>query len=109
LYFRMIPAWRVSEIEFQCRLAQYVISERLELRLASGESKWGLKGKYDKFGGKQGAPPGKEECLMWSLWWARGVQMVMKERRMKLSGENPGQRAPTGIEERIASGAAHQC
>jgi len=109
LYFRMIPAWRVGEIEFQCRLAQFVISKRLELRLASGESKWGLKGKYDDFGGKRGAPPGKEECLMWSSRWAMGVLMVMEERRMKLSGENPGQGAPTGIEECISSGAAHQC
>jgi hypothetical protein len=48
----MIPAWRVGEIEFQCHLAQFVISERLELRLASGESKWGLKGKHDEFGRK---------------------------------------------------------
>jgi len=34
LYFRMIPAWQVGEIEFQCRLARIVISKRLELRLA---------------------------------------------------------------------------
>jgi len=99
----------VGEIEFQCHLAQFVISKRLELRLASGESKWGLKGKYDEFGGKRGAPPGKEECLMWSSRWAMGVLMVMEERRMKLSGENPGQEVPTGIEECISSGAAHQC
>jgi len=99
----------VGEIELQCRLAQLVISERFELRLASGESKWGLKGKYDEFRGKRGARPGKEECLMWSSRWARGVLMLMEERRMKLRGENPGQRAPTGIEERISSGAAHPC
>jgi len=47
----MIPAWRVGEIEFQCRLARFVISKRLELRSASGESKWSLKGKYEEFGG----------------------------------------------------------
>jgi len=99
----------VVEIEFHCRLARFVIPKRLELRLAGGESKWGLKGKYDEFGGKRGAPPGNEECLMWSSRWARGVLMVMEERRMKLRGENPGQGAPTGIEERISSGAAHQC
>jgi hypothetical protein len=43
---------------------------------------------------------------MWSSRWARGVLMVMEERRMKLRGKNPGQGAPTGIEERISSGAA---
>ena len=96
-------------IEFQRGLAQCVISIRLELRLASGESKWGLKGKYDEFGGKRGAPPGKEECLMWSSRWARGVLMVIEERRMKLRGQNPGQGAPSGIEECITSGAAHPC
>ena len=52
MYFQMIPAWRVGEIECQCRLARFVISKRLELRLASGESKLSLKGKYDEFGGK---------------------------------------------------------
>jgi hypothetical protein len=34
---------------------------------------------YDEFGGKRGAPPTKEECLMWS---ARGVLMLMEERGM---------------------------
>ena len=109
LYFQMIPAWRVGEIEFQCHLARFVISKWLEFRLASSESKWSLKGKYDEFVGKRGAPPGKEECLLWSSRWARGVPMLMEERKMKLRGENPGQGAPTGIEERISSGAAHQC
>jgi len=32
LYFRMIRAWQVGEIEFQCHLAQFVISKMLELR-----------------------------------------------------------------------------
>jgi len=109
LYFRMIPAWRVGEIEFQCRLARFVISKRLEFRLASGESKWSLKGKYDEFGRKRGAPPGKEESLMWSSRWARGVLLVIEERRMKLRGKNPCQGAPKGIEERISSSAAHPC
>jgi len=86
-----------------------VISKRLELRLVSGESKWGLKGKYDEFGGKQGAPAGKKECLMWSSRWARGVLMVIKERRMKLRGVNLGEGVLTGIEEHISSGAAHPC
>jgi len=30
LFFRIIPAWQVGEIEFQCRLARFVISKRLE-------------------------------------------------------------------------------
>jgi hypothetical protein len=77
--------------------------------LASGESEWGLKGKYDKFGGKRGVPPGMEESLMWTCWGARGVLVVMAERRMKLRGEEPGQGAPTGIEKQISSRAAHPC
>jgi len=32
LYFRIIPAWRGGEIEFQCHLARFVISKRLEWR-----------------------------------------------------------------------------
>jgi hypothetical protein len=107
LYFEMSPAWWVVEIEFQTRLARFVISKRLELRLMSGESKWGFKGKYDEFGGKWGAPPAKEECLMWSSRWAWRVLMVIEKRRMELRGENPGQGAPTGIEECISSRAAH--
>jgi len=49
---------------------------------------------YDDCGGKRGAPPGKEECLIWSAgWsagWARGVLMLMKERGMLLRGEQGG-------------------
>jgi len=99
----------VGSIEFQCRLARFVISKSFELRLVSGDSKWGWKGKYDEFGGKRGAPSGKEECLMRSSRWARGVLMVMAERRMKLRGENPGKGAPMGTEQRISSRAAHPC
>jgi len=64
---------------------------------------------YDEFGGKRGAPPGKEERLMWCARWERGVLMAMEECRMKLRGTNPSQGAPTGIEERISSRAAHPC
>jgi len=64
---------------------------------------------YDEFGGKRGVPQGKEECLMWCARWARGVLMAMEECRMKLRGANPGQGAPTGIEEDISCGAAHPC
>jgi hypothetical protein len=60
----MIPALQVGEIEFQCRLARFVISQKLELSLGRGESKWSLKGKYEEFVGKRGTPPGKEECLV---------------------------------------------
>jgi hypothetical protein len=38
-----------------------------------------FKRQYDEFGGTRGAPPGKEECLMWSAGWARGVLMLMEE------------------------------
>jgi len=34
---------------------------------------------YDEFEGKSDAPPGKEECVMWCVRWARGVLMVMEE------------------------------
>jgi len=64
---------------------------------------------HDELGGKRGAPPGKEMCLMWCARWARGVLMVMEECRMKLRGTNPGQGAPMGIEERKSSRAAHPC
>ena len=86
-----------------------MISKRLELRLASGESKWSLKGKYDEFWGKTrctnrkgGVPDVEFEVGMGP------VLMVMEEGRMKLRGENQGKGAPTGIEERISSRAAHQ-
>jgi len=49
---------------------------------------------YDEFAGKRGAPPGKEQCLMWIAGWAKGQMMVMEECRMKLWGANPGQGAP---------------
>jgi hypothetical protein len=105
----MIPAWQVCDIEFQCPLAQFVRSERLKLRLASGKSKWELNSKYDEFRGKPGAPSAKEEYLMFSLRWARGVLMVMAKCRMKWRGKNPGHGAPTGIEERLSSVTAHPC
>jgi hypothetical protein len=86
-----------------------VISIRLELSLGSGELWWGLKGIYDQFGGKRDAPPGEEDCLMWSSRWPRAVLMAMAEHRMILRGENPGQGALMGIEECITGGAAHPC
>jgi len=49
---------------------------------------------YDEFAGKRGTPPGKEECLMWSAGWARGVKKVMEECRMKLRGANHGEGVP---------------
>jgi len=39
----------------------------------------------------------------------KGSADVIEEHRMKLRGENPAQGAPTGIEERISSRAAHPC
>jgi hypothetical protein len=75
----MIPAWRVGEIGLQCRVARFVISTTLELTLVSGESQWGLKGKYDECWGKPGAPQAKEECLMWSSRWAGRVLIAMAE------------------------------
>jgi len=42
LIFQIIHPWQVGEIEFQCRLAPFVISRWLELRVACGESKRSL-------------------------------------------------------------------
>jgi len=66
-----------------------------------------IEGKYDEFGGRRGVPPGKKEWLMSCVRWARVVLMVMEVCRMKLRGANPGQGAPTGIEEPLCSGAVH--
>ena len=57
--------------------------------------------------GKRGVPPGKEERLMSCARWAKGVVTVIEECRMKLRGANPGQGAPTGIEEHLCSRAAN--
>jgi len=56
LYFRMIPAWRVGEIEFQCCLARFVISKRVGIEVSDGDHNE-LKGKYDEFGGKTRCAP----------------------------------------------------
>jgi len=42
LYFRMIRIWRVGEIEFQCRLALFVISDMLELRGLLAVNQYGV-------------------------------------------------------------------
>jgi len=107
LYFQMIRARRGCEIEFQCRLAQFVISKRFGTEVSMRWITMEVERQYDEFGGMRGAPPGKEECLISCPRWARGVLMVMEECRMKLRGANPGQGAPMGIEERLCSGAAH--
>jgi hypothetical protein len=43
----------VGEIEFQSRLAQFVIFKWLELKLACGELKWSLIGNMINSGGKE--------------------------------------------------------
>jgi len=64
---------------------------------------------YDEFGGKRGAPQGKEEYLIGCARGARGVLMAMEECRTKLRGANLGQGAPMGIDERISSALVHPC
>jgi hypothetical protein len=49
---------------------------------------------YDELEAKKGAPPGKNECLICSAGWARGVMIVMEECGMKLRGTYPGQEVP---------------
>jgi len=108
LYFWMIWVWQVGEIEFQCHLARFVISKGFAIEVSSRWIKIEFERQYDEFGGKRGAPAGKEECLISCVRWARGVLMVMEECRMKLMGANPGQGAQMGIEKRQCSGAAYQ-
>jgi hypothetical protein len=60
----MIRAWRVGEIEFQCRLARFVISKRVGIEVSLRSIKMEFESQYDEFGGKQGTPPGEKECLM---------------------------------------------
>jgi len=85
LYFRLIRAWRVGEIEFQCPLARFLISKRFELRLACSESEWSLKG---------------------NMINSEEKEMCHQERRSAWCGVRGGQGecqgdwgAPTGIEE----------
>jgi len=97
LKFRMIWAWRAGEIEFQCCFARYVISKRLESRLAYGESKCSLKVTMINSGEKDvhlqesrsawcGVGGGHGECWWWwrSAEWNWGVQIKAKERRRRL-------------------------
>jgi hypothetical protein len=41
---------------------------------------------YVEFTGKRHVQPGKEECLIWSATWARGVMVMIEGSRMKLRG-----------------------
>jgi len=94
LYFWMIQAWQVGEIEFQCRLARFVISKRVGIEVSLRWSKMEFERQYDEFGGKRGAPPGEEECQMscevvngsadGDAQWNWGVQIQAKERRWGL-------------------------
>jgi len=93
-YFQMIWAWRVGEIEFECHLARFVISKRLELRLARSELKWSLKGNRMNSGGKEVRHNERRSVWcgvlgrQWECWWRwRGaewnwrVQIQAKEHR----------------------------
>jgi len=101
LYCRMIRAWRVGEVEFQCRLDQCVISQRLGLRIARGEPKPSLKGNMMNSGGKEeclqagrsdwcGVQGGQGEC--WQGWrsaeWNWGAQIQAMECRQRLRSAN---------------------
>jgi len=96
LYFRMIWAGRMGQIEFHCRLAQFVISKRFGIVLRLWWITMEIERQCDEFGGKRGPPQEKKECLMWCARWTKGVRMVMEEYRMILRGANPGQGAPMG-------------
>jgi hypothetical protein len=58
----MIRVWRVGEIEFQCHLARFVISETVGIEVSLRLIKMQLERQYDEFGGKTGAPPGEESA-----------------------------------------------
>jgi len=107
LYFRMIRAWWLGEIEFQRCLVWFVISKGYGIEVSLQWIKMEIERQYNELGGRWGVPPGIEEWLMLCARWARGVLTVMEECRMKLMGANPGQGALTRIEERLCSGAAH--
>jgi len=64
LYFWMIRAWRVGEIEFQSCLARLVISKGVGIEASLRWIQMEFETQYDEFWGKRGAPPGKEECLI---------------------------------------------
>jgi len=78
MYFRKIRTWWVAEIEFQWRLAAFVISKRVGIEVGLRWIKMEFERQYDEFGGKRGAPLGKEKCLMSCVRWARAVLMVMQ-------------------------------
>jgi len=95
LYLLILLTWRVAEIEFQCRLARFVISNKGVMRCyLAGNINWGLNGnmiyldgKGDQLPGKRGAPDGKccvagarnekKECQIYAAehrWRLRSVQ-----------------------------------
>jgi len=107
LYFQMIRAWQVGDIEFQCCLTRFLISKMVGIEVTLWRIRMGFWRQYDEFVGKIGMLPGQEGCLIWCARSARGVLMVMEKCRMELRGTNPGQGALAGIEVRQSSGAAH--
>jgi len=107
LYFRMIWFWQMGEIAVQCRLAWFVISQSYGLKASLKWIKMEFERQYDKFRGKRGVSPWKEEGLMSCVGWAMGVRMVIKECRMKLKAADQGPGATMGIEEHLFSRAAH--
>ena len=77
LYFWMIQAWQVGEIEIQCRLARFVISKRVGMEVILWWIKMEFERQYDEFEGKRGAPPGRRRAWC-RVRWSRGVLMVMQ-------------------------------
>ena len=98
MYFRMIRAWRVGEIEFQCHLAWFVISKWLELRLAHGELEWSLKGNMlnsevrskERRSAWCGVLGGQGECWWWwrSPEWNWRARIQAKEHQCGLRSAN---------------------
>jgi hypothetical protein len=60
----MIQAWQVGEIEFQSRLARFVISKSVGIEVRLRGIKMEFERQHVEFGRTRGAPPGKQECLL---------------------------------------------
>jgi len=89
LYLLIIRSWRADEMEFQCRLARFVISNKCVMRCWLAANLTGrLKGtdysdeKGEQPPRKRGAPDG--ECCVEK----RSTKKVLKEHRMKKSAKS---------------------
>jgi len=99
LYLLNIGTWQGDEIEFQCCLARFVISNKGVMRCQLASNQHGhLKGN-DYADGEGEQPPGKEECQMGSPMWKSGVHRRWWRSAVWMGAPNLSWWAVTGIEE----------